>query len=200
MSKRKPKESLRIFAIDTSFTAPGVAIIEIINRVPTLIAVDHLKPRGDEPYVLRAKHIESWLHLFVRKHRPFDVVVRESFNAKFERTNYPVFTAWASCDRVLYDFGYVIVEPTVSPTTVKRLMADQTRKVTKQQVEDGVRQFVELPVGFTFKNDGESDAVGIALSWALENGLIDDVIVREKKTTKTKSTTKSKRKNTKEAK
>jgi crossover junction endodeoxyribonuclease RuvC len=195
MSKRKKPESLRILSIDTSMTAPGICVLEIKDRIPTLIAVDHLKPRGDEPYVLRAKHIESWLHLFVRQHRPFDVVVREGFNAKFERTNYPVFTAWSACDRVLYDFGYIVAKDTISPTTVKRLMADQTRKVTKQQVEDGVRKFVELPVGFTFKNDGESDALGIGLSWALENGLIDDVIIREKKTTKPKS----KRKNTKEA-
>jgi crossover junction endodeoxyribonuclease RuvC len=196
MTKRKKPESLRILSIDTSMTAPGICVLEIKDRIPTLIAVDHLKPKSDEPYVLRAKHIESWLHLFVRKHRPFDVVVREGFNAKFERTNYPVFTAWSACDRVLYDFGYIIAKDTISPTTVKRLMANQTRKVTKQQVEDGVRQFVELPVGFTFKNDGASDAAGIALSWALDNGLIDDVIVR---TPKAKAT-KSKRKNTKEAK
>jgi crossover junction endodeoxyribonuclease RuvC len=200
MTKRKPADKLRILAIDTSFSAPGIAVIEITNRIPTLIAADHLKPKSDEPYVLRAKHIESWLHLFVRKHRPFDVIVREGFNAKFERTNYPVFTAWNACDSVLYDFGYIIVEDSISPTTVKRLMADQTRKVTKQQVEDGVRRFIELPVGFTFKNDGESDAVGIGLSWALENGLIDDVIARKPKPKAKTKTTKPKRKNTKEAK
>ncbi|MGC4375771.1 crossover junction endodeoxyribonuclease RuvC [Fictibacillus sp. Mic-4] len=192
MTKRKPAEVLRILSIDTSLSSPGFAVVEIRNRKPKLVAVDHVKPRGDEPYVLRTKHIESWLHLFVRQHRPFDVIVREGFNAKFESSNYPVFSAWASVDRVLYDFGYVIVEKSISPTTVKRLMTDQTRKVTKQQVEDGVRKFIELPVGFAFKKDDESDAVGIALSWALENGLIDDVIEREKK-----PKAKSKRKKTK---
>jgi crossover junction endodeoxyribonuclease RuvC len=197
MSKRKATERLRILAVDTSLGAPGIAVIDIVNRKPTLVDVDHIKTVSDEPYVLRAKYIESWLHLFIRKHLPFNHIVRESFNAKYERSNYPIFSAWSAVDRVLWDFSYIIVEDSVSPTTVKRLMTDKARKVTKEEVADGVRKFIELPVRFTFKKDDESDAVAIGLAWALENGLIDDVIVREKKA---KAKPKPKRKNTKEAK
>lgn len=166
-------DKFRILAIDTSFSSPGYAVIEVRKRQPKLIEKTSFKTDTSESYVIRGRHIEAFTHLFIRKHRPFDIIVRESFPGKFQRTNYPVFSAWHCVDRAASDLGYIVSDDTITPTKVKEIVGGSGR-AEKEKVAEGVRKV--LGEGLTF-NSGydDSDACGIGLTWLIENGKIDAI-------------------------
>jgi crossover junction endodeoxyribonuclease RuvC len=168
-AKEKP---FRICAIDTSFTSPGFAVIEVRERKAKLIEMTSFKTDTTESYVTRGRHIEAFTHLFLRKHRPFDILVRESFPGKFQRTNYPVFSAWHAVDRAAAELGYAVTED-LSPSRVKEEIGG-SGSAKKPVVADGVRQILGSELEFNSGYD-DSDACAIALTWLIMNGMIDAI-------------------------
>jgi crossover junction endodeoxyribonuclease RuvC len=162
----------RIVGIDTSFSSPGIAVVDVKNRKPSLIATSHVKTDGKhakQSKATRSQTIYAWAHLFIREHMPFDVITREDFTGRTSRQNYPVFSAWNSVDRALADFGYVITEKPITPQTVKKTVAG-TGRAEKDDVARAVRKLT----GYTgdFPTDDTSDAAAIALCWAIQQGVI----------------------------
>jgi crossover junction endodeoxyribonuclease RuvC len=161
----------RLCAIDTSFTSPGYSVIEVRKRKPKLIEKDSFKTDTSESYVTRGRHIEAYTHLFLRKHRPYDIIVRESFPGKFQRTNYPVFSAWHCVDRAASELGYVVSDDTLTPTKVKEQIGGGG-KAEKSVVAEGVRKLLGNDLEFNAGYD-DSDACAIGLTWLILNGHID---------------------------
>lgn len=161
------KDVIRILAFDTSLTRPGVALIEVERIASTvkIIEVSHVKTVDSESMALRTKHIEHWASLFIRKYKNkgFTYIVRENYSGKFGL--YKVFSAWNAVDRALAEHGFAIEEKPIPPGTVKRVVGG-SGKADKKEVEDGVRKYCEYG---DFKSDDESDAVAIALTFAIEN-------------------------------
>lgn len=172
---------LRILAFDTSMTSPGVAVIEVTKRKPTIKALSHVKTSTTHTHGLRADIVESWATLFLAKHsaKPFDYVSREDFNGRTSAQNYPVFAAWSGIQRAAEKFDVTFdmwQEPgkraTLGPTPSKvKLLVCGKGSADKAQVESAVRMYT----GYTgdFVTDDESDAAAIALAVALKHGLID---------------------------
>lgn len=163
----------RLCAIDTSFTSPGYAVIEVRKRKPKLIEKDSFKTDTSESYVTRGRHIEAYSHLFIRKHRPLDILVRESFPGRFQRTNYPVFSAWHCVDRAAAELGYTVSDDTLTPTKVKEVIAGSGR-AEKPVVAEGVRKLLGADLEFNTGYD-DSDACAIGLTWLILNGKIDPI-------------------------
>lgn len=188
---------MRILSFDTSMSSPGASVIEVKNRKAKILDHSHIKTTTNQTYGLRVEIIESWATLFILKNlnsKGYHTIVREDFSGKSSKQNHPVFAAWGAVDIALNKFGLSFSTPAISQSRVKLLVVGKGI-AEKEEVEEAVRKFT----GYTgkFETNDESDAVAIGLSWALENGLIDDVIVRAPKP---KSKPKAKRKNTKEAK
>ncbi|MEI4802012.1 crossover junction endodeoxyribonuclease RuvC [Bacillus sp. FJAT-51639] len=148
---------------------PGISVIDVINRMPLLIDVSHVKTKSTEPIALRTKHIESWAHLFIRKYAPYDLIVREGFASKIPHTNYTVFSAWNAVDRALNDFG-LKVDDSIGQASVKKKLLGKGR-AEKEEVEAGVRRYVEWG---EFKTSDESDACAIGLAYLLDKGIIKE--------------------------
>jgi crossover junction endodeoxyribonuclease RuvC len=161
----------RIGAIDTSFSSPGFSVIEVRKRKPKLIEKTSVKTDTSESYVTRGRHIEAFTHLFIRKHRPLDIIVRESFPGKYQSTNYPVFSAWHCVDRAAAELGYTISGDTLTPTKVKEIIGGSGR-AEKPIVAEGVRKLLGDDLEFNAGYD-DSDACAIALTWLILNGKID---------------------------
>jgi crossover junction endodeoxyribonuclease RuvC len=168
MSKPKP---FRIGAIDTSFTSPGYSVIEVLKRQPKLIEMTSFKTDTSESYVTRGRHIEAFTHLFIRKHRPLDIIVRESFSGKYQRTNYAIFSAWHCVDRAAAELGYSVSDDTLTPTKVKEIIGG-SGKADKKEVAEGVRKLLGADLEFKAGYD-DSDACAIGLTWLILNGMID---------------------------
>ncbi|PEE49757.1 crossover junction endodeoxyribonuclease RuvC [Bacillus cereus] len=166
----KHKKRFRLLSIDTSLGSPGIAVIDVINGKSKLIDVSHVKTKSTEPIALRTKTIEAWAHLFIRKYVPYDLIVREGFASKIPHTNYTVFSAWNAVDRALNDFG-LAVDDSIGQASVKKKLLGKGR-AEKEEVEAGVRKFVEWDG--EFKSSDESDACAIGLAYLLDKGIIKE--------------------------
>lgn len=180
MSSAKP---IRCLAFDTSMTCPGVAIIEVRNRKPTIKALSHVKPNSSRSHAHRAEVIEGWAKVFLDKNCPrdgFDYVVREDFAGKTSTSNYPVLAAWNACERATSRFGLTFdkfrkpgkrtADLGISATMVKSKVAG-SGKAEKDELQAAVRRMT----GYTgeFANFDESDAAAIGLAWLIHEGVID---------------------------
>ncbi|MGG1152365.1 crossover junction endodeoxyribonuclease RuvC [Bacillus wiedmannii] len=164
----RSKKVFRTLAIDTSLGCPGIAVIDVINGKPKLIDVSHVKTKSTEPIALRTQIIEAWALLFIRKYAPFDLIVREGFSSKIAYTNYTVFSAWNAVDRALNSFG-LKVDDSIGQASVKKKLLGKGR-AEKEEVEAGVRRYVEWDG--KFKTSDESDACAIGLAYLRDKGII----------------------------
>jgi crossover junction endodeoxyribonuclease RuvC len=176
---------MRVLAFDTSMSAPGVAIIEVKNRKPKVVALSHIVTDSSQPHGVRADMIESWATLFIAQHikKGIDLAIREDFNGKSSSQNYPVFAAWSGCERACEKFGVTFTKWTEiqkngrkktslgpSPSKVKKIVTG-SGSAEKWEIADRVREIT----GYTgeFAKDDESDACGVALAYLIENNLIE---------------------------
>lgn len=159
-----------ILAFDTSMARPGVAVVEVISGKPKVIDVSHVTTSANQTHGLRAEIIEAWATLFISKHgAKFDVIVREDFQGRSSRQNHPVFSAWGAVDQALNKFGLAFTSPAISQSAVKKAVVGNG-KAEKDEVAAAVRRLTGYKGEFV--TDDESDAVAIALAWAIKNGLI----------------------------
>ena len=170
-------KAIRILAFDLSIACPGAAVVEIDGGKAKVIAVSHVKTDAKQPYAIRSKTIESWAHLFIGANqqkpgkaarKPYDVILRESYAGRFG--HHPIFSAWAAVDRALNDFGLADTTKPIAQQSVKKAVVGKGR-AEKEEVAEAVRRLT----GYSgeFASSDESDAVAIALAYAIQNGLIE---------------------------
>lgn len=168
---------MKILGIDTSFASPGMAVIEVKNGKAKLIEASHVKTNGkyakhgDEA---RNRMIYSWTLLFCREHYPFDAVVREKFNSPSVDITRKVFGAWREMDSALATLGYEGTPETAVPSQWMSKVVGKGRP-SKEEIEVAVKRYLG-DVEFATSGKGgtydESDAAGLALWWAIKEGLI----------------------------
>src|SRR5699024_11506204 len=89
---------MRILSFDIS-ASPGVAVIDIKNKKPKLIAVDHVITDSSATDSRRYEHVRSLATRFAYEYRPFDAIVREKcINGSSKRSTHLVFVEWSSLD------------------------------------------------------------------------------------------------------
>lgn len=177
---------MRVLAFDTSMSRPGVAILEVKNGKPRIIALSHTTTDSKtQSHALRAEIIEAWATMFLAKHakKPFDIVIREDFSGQTSSQNYPVFAAWSGIERACEKFG---VGPFVKwteihkngrkktmlgPTASKvKLIVAGSGKAEKEEVAEAVRKWTGYDGEFAV--DDESDAAAIGLAYLINEGVI----------------------------
>lgn len=172
---------MRILSFDIS-ASPGVALIEIKNGKPQLIAVDHLETDSKLTDAQRFHLVEAFVINFVYKHidkSGTQAIVREKFHrGGSKRGTQLVFGAWASVDRALAGFGYTIKQSDeIVASTVKRLVGGRGN-AEKDEVAAGVIRILGEEVRselYTDRGrllDDRSDAVAIGLAYAIQKGVI----------------------------
>lgn len=161
----------RVLAWDVSMGRPGVAVVELKNGKPTVIAVSHCSTDAKQPHGLRAEIVEAWAVGFIAQHyrKGFDAIVREDFVGRTSRQAHPVYSAWGSVDRALNKFALNFTTPAISQSAVKKAVVG-VGKAEKHEVDEAVRRWT----GYDgeFKVDDESDACAVALAYLIREGAI----------------------------
>ncbi|MFD1453256.1 crossover junction endodeoxyribonuclease RuvC [Oceanobacillus sojae] len=159
-----------ILGLDLSLSCPGFAIVEVSEGTSKILAVSHVKTNAKHDYAVRGRVIESKLRTFLAENKGERVtyVCREKYAGKFG--HHSIFTAHAAADRALHDFGLLpdSCKP-IAQQSVKKAVCGKGR-AEKEEVEEAVRKIT----GYTgeFATSDESDAVAIALAFAINEGLI----------------------------
>ncbi|WP_342480443.1 crossover junction endodeoxyribonuclease RuvC [Paenibacillus sp. FSL L8-0340] len=161
--------------LDLSLTSPGFAVIDVKNRVPTLVATSTVKTDASEDRPLRYEVIEAHALLFFRQHRPDSAIVREIWppSRNFEQ-NDKVHGAWSAVDRALSRLGLAVIDD-ISPKTVKKLVTG-SGNAEKAQVAEAVRRYLRLAPDYKFSAGyDDSDACAIILAYLIRENLIDEI-------------------------
>ena len=169
---------MRILAFDIS-ASPGVAVLEIKDGAPRLIAVDHVVTDSSATDAQRYEYVRSLATRMIYENKPFDKIVREKFiRGGSKRSTQLVFGAWSTIDMALGAFGYSVDDKDeIVASSVKKLIGGKGG-ATKEEVAAGViKRLGEdvRPLLYTERGrllDDRADAVAIGLSWAIRKGLI----------------------------
>lgn len=156
---------LTILGLDLSLSCPGYAVIEIRNGKPKLLESGIVKANPKQSQVDKIKRIAAHLYR-LKMDYDIDVVVRESGFVKHNKTTKILERVVGG---VMLTLGGEIHE--IPPTSIKKAVAG-SGKATKQEVEVAVRSLLSLPKDFKFKSDDESDAMAVALAFAILEGVI----------------------------
>ena len=161
----------RILAVDTSLSCCGVSIVSITKGKAKVEHVAHYAPNSKYSTAQRAELMEAWATLYIGAtlRRGFDILVRENFRGQTSNQNHPVHSAWSAWDRALLKFGLEFNVKPITPSSVKKTLTGRG-KAEKDEVADVTRKLTGYEGEYA--TDDESDAVAIALAYALQNGLL----------------------------
>lgn len=172
----------RILSFDIS-ASPGVAVIEIKDGSPRLIAVDHVVTDSSATDAQRYEYVRSLATRMIYENKPFDKIVREKFiRGGSKRSTQLVFGAWSTIDMALGAFGYSVDDKDeIVASSVKKLIGGKGG-ASKEEVAAGViKRLGEdvRPLLYTERGrllDDRADAVAIGLAWAIRKGLIEEAV------------------------
>ncbi|MFD1270654.1 crossover junction endodeoxyribonuclease RuvC [Paenibacillus motobuensis] len=161
--------------MDLSLTSPGFAIIDVIDRVPHLVATSTVQTDSGEPQALRYEIIEAHALLFFRQHQPDSTITREIWPpARNFAQNDKVHGAWSAVDRALSRLGLEVTE-NLSPQTVKKAVTGNGR-AEKKEVAEAVRKWLRLSPDYKFRAGyDDSDACAVCLAYLIRENLIDKI-------------------------
>src|SRR5690625_2893843 len=168
----------RILSFDIS-ASPGVAVLEIKDGTPRLIAVDHVETDSSATDAQRYEYVRSLATRIIYENKPFDKIVREKFiRGGSKRSTQLVFGAWSSIDMAIGAFGYAVDDK-------DEIVASQIKKyiggkggASKEEVAAGVIDILGEdvePLLYTDRGrliDDRADAVAIGLAYAIKKGFI----------------------------
>src|SRR5690625_7722765 len=169
---------MKILSFDIS-ASPGVAVIEIKNRQPHLVMVDHVETDSTATDSQRYEYVRSLATKALYEHRPFDAIAREKFiKGGSKRSTQLVFGAWSAIDMALGAFGYSVGDKDeIVASRVKKYIGGKGG-ASKDEVAAGVIDILGeevRPLLYTERGrliDDRADAIAIGLSYAIEKGLI----------------------------
>ncbi|GGF88225.1 crossover junction endodeoxyribonuclease RuvC [Paenibacillus abyssi] len=172
---KKRNDTARYLGLDLSLS-PGLAVIDVKNRIPTLVYAGSVATSTDDNDAVRSSVVESFVASNIYAYRPFDLVLREDFIAgRNKRATQTIFNAWTAADRALHTYGYTVadVKPPLSPTSVKKIITGNGR-AEKPEVAEAVRKLLRLPAEYKFAAGyDDSDAAAVVLAWLIRENLID---------------------------
>lgn len=163
-----------ILSMDLSLNLPAFCVAEINDGVFTVLEVSHVdNKKGRLTTAEKLGKIYDHLKNIFQKYEKFDVVVREKGFSRYANTTQLLFRVVGVSDLIAFvEAGLKEVEE-IPPTTIKTVVAGYSR-ADKQEVEEGVREHLqEHQKAMKFYSDDESDAVAVALTYAIKNGMIN---------------------------
>ncbi len=162
---RKKKERL-IFALDPSLSATGWALVKVKGGLISIVDCGEIPTSQDDSHGQRLRIIRNELTEIAKGHRITDFVKEKGF-MKFIAVTQILFKVHGVCEERFSDFKFT----EYPPTSVKKAVTGNGR-ASKDAVEKGVREFLELPDDYKFISDNASDAVAVALTFIIKKKLI----------------------------
>lgn len=161
--------------MDLSLNLPAFCVAKVEDGVFTVLEVSHVDNKKEKGLTTAEKlgRIHDHLKDIFQKYEKFDVVVREKGFSRFANTTQLLFRVVGVSDLIAFvEAGLKEVEE-IPPTTVKTTVAGYSR-ADKQEVEEGVREMlIDSQKNMEFYSDDESDAVAVALTWAIRKGVLN---------------------------
>ncbi len=153
-----------ILGIDPSLNSTGWAVVERINNKYNLLEYGSIlaKPGGDA--IEKIKNITIIIGQIIKKYDIKIAVIEECFVNKNASSSLKLGMVRGGCIAISSILGASIVE--YSPKTIKNTIVGNG-SAQKQQLEYMIQHIIGKKINF--KNDDESDAVCVGLTYLLKN-------------------------------
>lgn len=157
-----------ILAMDLSLSSPAFAVIEKKPRSVKVLHLSSIRTNAKKSHGFRLFQIYNHLkEIYEEFGDKIEHVVSEKGFSRHARTTQILYMVHGVCRMLTYMNGHEVNE--VSPTTVKKNVAGNG-KASKEQLADAVRGFFKDEL--TFKNDDESDALGVGITFLISKGVL----------------------------
>lgn len=112
---------------------------------------------------IKLSYIEKWLLDYKEKYPPYRVAIERGFS-RFNTETQVLFRTHGVINRIMWD----VPQEYYPPKTIKAeiIKGNATKDLVRKTIKD---KFSDL----VMKNDDESDAVAIAITYLIKNGLIE---------------------------
>ena len=158
-----------ILCLDLSLASTGYSVLKVVDGKVEVLEVGHInnKKYSSRSHGFRLYQIFVTLKGLFEKHE-ITVVVKERGFSLGHKSTQALFKVAGVVDLIAHAKGGFDVEE-IAPLTVKKLVGGHG-KASKEEVAAGVHKFMKNPV--KFKNDDESDSVGVGIAYCLQKRLI----------------------------
>lgn len=153
-----------ILGLDLSLSCPGFAVLEINKGKPKLLESGIIKANPKHTQVQKIRRIAAHMNRLSADYQ-VDYIVKESGFVRHNRTTKILERVAGAVITTLGDMEEI------PPTTIKKAVTE-SGKASKQEVELGVKMLLKLPPEHEFASDDEADAIAVALTLAVQKGLI----------------------------
>ena len=161
----------RILGIDPSLSSTGWAVISIEDGRPYLLDHGALKTDSKRPHGERLAYIRASLDAVFWEYAPVIAIPKEKGFSRHARTTQALYKVHGVIEEMFaYDDGEVVDIP---PTTVKKHVTGSGR-ASKEDVAGAVRQALGLREDYEIKTDDETDAMAVAVAYAIQAGIISE--------------------------
>lgn len=151
-----------VIGLDPSLDEFGYAILDIRNKNPKIAEYGVIKGRnatwGNTPHQVKLALIESKILELIAKYQPLhNKVFFERGFTKMNNSTQATFMARGVAKAKFV--GYEIIE--IAPNTIKKFVHGHGH-ASKEMVEQGIREKLDISDDIKFSSDGETDALSIA--------------------------------------
>ena len=134
-------------------TCTGVCVFDLGTQQPVFIGSIKTKPK--ETHGERLNAIRNYMRDIINTYKPYEVAIEKGFTMHNTSTQV-IYRVHGITNELFYEYPQFYY----APTTVKKLVGHHGKAK-----KDVVQQFVlKAYPNINFKNEDESDAVGVAIS------------------------------------
>lgn len=154
-----------LYALDISMSNTGVAVFDCDTGVlilNTSISTKHIKKTETDKYDgLRLKHHADSINEIVQKYPPSICIVERGFS-RFNTATQVLFKTHGLYQYIFSGIDYIFITPNAVKTTIYANSADKK----------DLQRAIKLNMDIEFKNEDESDAVAIGITYLMSKGII----------------------------
>lgn len=180
LKKEEPIEHIDgdfyVLGCDLSMTCPGFAVLSYCEetRSANVVRIGHVMNKGQQKKA-HGKILNEISAAFsdFASNKNIKVAIRERAFSKFNVETQTIHKVVGVTEMLLWHISETkFIEYT--PTSVKKIITGGGR-ASKEEVAEAMDNY--LPDHPKFKTDDESDACAVALSFLVENGYIDPILL-----------------------
>lgn len=151
-----------LIGLDPSLNEFGYGVLDIRRKNPKAIDWGIVKgineTWGDTPHSVKLALIDAKMQELLAKYQPLYKTI--FFERGFTKGNHSTQGTFMARGVAKAKFvGYDIIE--IAPNTIKKIVGDYGH-ATKEEVEKGIRNKLNIDKNIIFTSDGETDALAIA--------------------------------------
>lgn len=154
--------SVRVLGVDPGLTRCGIGVIDVERRTPTLVHVEVLRSRADEPIELRLLRIARGVEAAIDAHRPERIALERVFAQANLRSVMGVAQISGLVLRAAAERELPVA--LLTPTEVKAAVTGYGA-ADKRQVGEMVRRLLRLDTAPRPADAADALAIAIAEGW-----------------------------------